>query len=58
MSKNLDEEKQQQTDVVEEQSRKILLGKRVVRQFAVKSGVQTGLGGEPGRCSRSIPLPP
>lgn len=36
-----------------EQPRKIVLGRKVVRQFAVKSGIQTGA--IPDRCSRSGP---
>ena len=37
-----------------EQPRKIVLGRKVVRQFAVKSGIQTGVK-DPNRCSRSEP---
>jgi len=36
-----------------EQPRKIVLGRKVVRQFVVKSGIQTGT--PPIRCSRSDP---
>ena len=48
-TKNETETRQVET----EQPRKIVLGRKVVRQFAVKSGIQTGLDGD--RCSRSGP---
>ena len=56
MSSNLENEKKHEaeTEQLETEPRKIVLGKRVVRQFVVKSGVQTGMG----RCSRSDPGPP
>ena len=48
------ETKNEATQQVEaEQPRKIVLGRKVVRQFVVKSGIQTGA--PPDRCSRSDP---
>lgn len=48
------ETKNEPQQVETEQPRKIVLGRKVVRQFAVKSGIQTGVL-PPDRCSRSNP---